>query len=211
VTQNYAPGQVLTAAAVNAELAFPTGSMIPFAGASAPPQTISGVSAWLICDGAAVSRTTYAALFAALSETYGAGDGTTTFNLPDLRGRMPIGAGNEGAAANNTARNLGAKGGDTRMQTHTHVQNAHTHTQNAHGHDLGGGQSFGMSFGNNDGGFATFGAAVAVINQGTYQGPYSALANTATNQNTTATNQNAGSGSGENMPPFLVTNYIIKT
>jgi hypothetical protein len=123
---------------------------------------------------------------------------------------MPIGAGNEGAAANNTNRVRGAKGGDTRMQTHTHVQNAHTHTQNAHGHDLGGGQSFGMAFGGNAGGFATFGIALAFVNQSTYQGPYSALGNTATNQNTTATNQNTGAGSGENMPPFLVTNYIIK-
>jgi hypothetical protein len=67
-----------------------------------------------------------------------------------------------------------------------------------------------MSFGGNAGAFATFAVAVQFINQGTYQGPYSALANTATNQNTTATNQNTGAGSGENMPPFLVTNYIIK-
>jgi hypothetical protein len=124
---------------------------------------------------------------------------------------MPIGAGNENATGNSTDRTRGAKGGDTRMQTHTHVQNAHTHTQNAHGHDLGPGQSFGTSFGPNAGGVATFGLAVQIINTNTYQGPYSANANTATNQNTTATNQNAGSGSGENMPPFLVTNYIIKT
>lgn len=48
---------------------------------------------WLLCDGSAVSRTTQAALFAAIGTTYGAGDGTNTFNLPDFRGRSPVGAG----------------------------------------------------------------------------------------------------------------------
>jgi microcystin-dependent protein len=192
----------------------PTGSLTAYAGAAAP-------TGWLLCDGTAVSRTTYATLFGLLSTTYGAGNGSTTFNLPDMRGRMPMGAGTgagQGASGSGapsgtalTARTRGGFGGDERMQTHTHVQNAHTHTQNAHGHDLGGGQSFGTSFGPNAGGVATFGLSVAIINTNTYQGPYSAMANTATNQNTTATNQNAGSGASENMPPFVVLNYIIKT
>ena len=222
MTQNYTPGQVLTAAAVNAELAFPTGSVIPYAGASAPGATINGVVGWLLADGSAVSRTTYATLFAIVGTTYGAGDGSTTFNLPDLRGRMPMGAGTgaqnggsgSGAISGGTAltaRTRGGFGGDERMQTHTHVQNAHTHTQDAHGHALGGGQSFGTNFGANAGGVATFGLNVGIINTNTYQGPYSATNTTATNQNTTATNQNAGSGSSENMPPFVVLNYLIKT
>lgn len=62
----------------------PIGAVTAFAGAAAP-------AGWLIADGSAVSRTTYALLFALLSTTYGAGDGSTTFNLPDLRGRAPIG------------------------------------------------------------------------------------------------------------------------
>lgn len=48
---------------------------------------------WLLCNGAAVSRATYADLFGRISTAYGAGDGTTTFNLPDLRGRVPVGVG----------------------------------------------------------------------------------------------------------------------
>lgn len=64
----------------------PTGAMFLWGTGSAP-------SGYLICDGSAVSRTTYAALFAVLSTTYGAGDGSTTFNLPDFRGSSPIGAG----------------------------------------------------------------------------------------------------------------------
>ena len=198
-------GDVLTAEVMNEikNSLLPVASVIPYAGVSAP-------TGYLLCDGTAVSRTTYADLFSALSTTYGAGDGSTTFNLPDLRGRAPIGPNSDSTAANTATRSVGTKGGDTRMQTHTHVQNAHTHTQDAHGHALGGGQSFGVNFGANSGGAATFGLNAGIINTGTYQGPYSALNTTATNQNTTATNQNAGFGLSENMPPFVVLNYIIK-
>lgn len=77
--------------------------------AGSAPQT-----GWLLCDNSAVSRTTYSALFALIGTTYGAGNGTTTFNVPDLRGRAPIGAGTgiEHIAPNPTdpltARTLGA-------------------------------------------------------------------------------------------------------
>lgn len=64
----------------------PTGTVQPYAGSSAP-------SGWLICDGSAVSRTTYAPLFAILGSTFGAGDGSTTFNIPNMLGRGPIGVG----------------------------------------------------------------------------------------------------------------------
>jgi microcystin-dependent protein len=62
----------------------PSGAMVDFAGATAP-------TGWLLCDGAAVSRTTYAGLFTAIGTAYGAGDGSTTFNVPDLRGRIGVG------------------------------------------------------------------------------------------------------------------------
>jgi len=61
-----------------------TGMVLPYAGASAP-------TGFLLCDGAAVSRSTYADLFALISTTYGVGDGSTTFNLPNLKGRVPVG------------------------------------------------------------------------------------------------------------------------
>lgn len=81
-----------------------------FAGTTPP-------SGWLLCDGAAVSRTTYAALFVAIGTTWGAGDGSTTFNLPDLRGRAPIGA---GTGSGLTARTLGGTLGSENIQAHTH-------------------------------------------------------------------------------------------
>lgn len=70
----------------------PTGVVVPYAGASAP-------SEWLLCYGQDISRLTYAALFAALGTTYGAGDGLTTFALPDLRGRAVAGKDDMGGSA----------------------------------------------------------------------------------------------------------------
>jgi hypothetical protein len=69
-----------------AEDATPSGSILMFAGSTAPYN-------WLLCDGAAVSRATYNKLFQAIGTTWGAGNGTTTFNLPDMRGAAPAGVG----------------------------------------------------------------------------------------------------------------------
>lgn len=63
------------------EVLMPSGTMLPFAGKSVP-------DGWLLCNGAAVSRTTYADLFAAIGTTWGAGDGSTTFNLPNCDSRF---------------------------------------------------------------------------------------------------------------------------
>jgi microcystin-dependent protein len=69
-----------------AEDATPSGSILMFAGSTAPLN-------WLLCDGTAVSRATYNKLFQAIGTTWGAGNGTTTFNLPDMRGAAPSGVG----------------------------------------------------------------------------------------------------------------------
>jgi microcystin-dependent protein len=79
----------------------PTGSLVAFAG-STPPE------GWLPCDGAAVGRSQYAALFAVIGITYGGGDGVSTFNVPDLRGRVPMGAGTgPGLASRQMGQTLG--------------------------------------------------------------------------------------------------------
>jgi microcystin-dependent protein len=82
-------------------------SLVP-AGAVLCTARATADAGYLLCDGAAVSRTTYSKLFAAIGTAYGVGDGTTTFNLPDLRGRTPVGAG-QGSGL--TARAVGQSGG----------------------------------------------------------------------------------------------------
>ena len=94
----------------------PIGAILAFGGSSAP-------AGWLLCQGQAVSRTTYAALFAAIGTAYGAGDGSTTFNLPDPREAALVGAGtnvlNAGSIAAHNAVNLGAFQ-DDQFQSHAH-------------------------------------------------------------------------------------------
>jgi microcystin-dependent protein len=89
----------------------PAGTVVAFAGSAAP-------SGWLVCNGAAISRTTYAALFAAIGTAHGAGDGATTFNLPDLRGEFIRGL--DGGRGVDSGRVLGsAQAGE--VQSHGHA------------------------------------------------------------------------------------------
>ena len=76
----------------NALAQVPTGTIIPFAGATIP-------TGYLLCNGVAISRTDYAVLFGVIATLYGAGDGTTTFNLPDLRDRFLEGVGTNALAS----------------------------------------------------------------------------------------------------------------
>jgi microcystin-dependent protein len=106
----------------------PTGSVIAWTGSpSAPP------SGWLLCNGAAVSRTTYSSLYAITSTYFGVGNGTTTFNLPDFSGLSLVGAilANEGVAVGNTAGGrVWTYGSADPFTTLTHSSDnaAHTHT-----------------------------------------------------------------------------------
>jgi microcystin-dependent protein len=192
----------------------PVGALVPYAGSSAP-------TGFLLCDGSAVSRSTYADLFAAIATNFGVGDGSTTFNLPDLRGRVVAGKddmGGSGANRLTTAGSavdgltLGASGGaqnitltSAQMPSHTHVQDAHTHTQNAHGHNL---PSYPSAGGSNVWGLQ-FWSANRTLTVDYAQN--ATQATTATNQNTTATNQNTGGGGAHsNVQPTLIMNYLIK-
>ena len=109
----------------------PTGAVIDFAGTAAP-------SGYLFCFGQEVSRTTYAALFTAIGATFGAGDGSTTFLLPDLRGRVTAGKDDMGGtSANRLTDQSGGLDGDTLGDT----GGAETHTLTeselaSHNHDL---------------------------------------------------------------------------
>jgi microcystin-dependent protein len=108
---------------------FPPGLIGWFAGSVAP-------AGWLLGDGSAVSRTTYAGLFAICATTYGAGDGSSTFNLPDLRGVFVRGWDN--GAGKDPARVFGSYQADM-FASHTHIQSAHTHQYNTVTAASGGG------------------------------------------------------------------------
>lgn len=201
----------------------PTGVITAFGGSNAP-------NGWLSCDGSAVSRTAQAILFSVIGVTYGVGDGSTTFNLPDFRSRMILGAG-QGASL--SLRSLGDTGGFenitlaiTNLPSHTHTptDGGHTHTVtdpgHAHGitdpghdHDAVNG-SFIVS-----GGAATYTAgAVGSPESSTQSNTTGITINSAT---TGVTNDSAttgitigdtGSGTSKDiMNPFGVANYIIKT
>jgi microcystin-dependent protein len=105
----------------------PTGSVQVYAGAAAP-------AGWVLCNGAAVSRTTYARLYAVIGTTYGAGNGTTTFNLPNMVDRVPVGSGTAYARA--------ATGGAATVTLSTTTMPSHDHgSSGGHGHSFSGSAS----------------------------------------------------------------------
>jgi len=104
-----------------------SGIVSPYAGATAP-------TGWLLCDGQAVSRTTYSRLFDIVSTTYGAGDGTTTFNVPNLKGKVPVGLN----SAETEFDALGETGGAKTHGLTTAQIPSHTHTIPISAGDTGG-------------------------------------------------------------------------
>jgi len=162
-----------------------SGTVVPWGGSTAP-------TGWLDCDGSAVSRSTYADLFTAIGTTYGSGDGSSTFNLPDIRGRTVCGKDDMGGTAANRLTSgstidgttLGTAGGS---QTHT----LSTSEMPAHRHGLeqidgetndylgGSGNSYGLKV---------------------------------TSNTTYAQTSSVGSGGAHaNVQPSIILNYIIKT
>jgi microcystin-dependent protein len=190
----------------------PIGAIAPWAGTTAP-------DGWLLCDGSAVSRSTYAGLYAVIGIAFGAGDGSSTFNVPDLRGRFPLGRDNMGGTAASrvtlehsavATTTLGAAGGSQFAQQHTHsltdpghIHTASTASDGAHTHTVtiatGSGASTGGT--NSNTGTAT---AQATSSDGAHTHVVTVNANT-----TGATINSSGLGGSQNMPPLLVTNYII--
>jgi microcystin-dependent protein len=118
----------------SAVMAIPTGTILEYGGSSAP-------TGFLMCIGGTQLISAYPALYAVLGTTYG-GDGSTTFGIPDKRGRVSIGAGQGTGLTNRTlGQGTGAAWGEethvlllAELASHTHVQDAHNHVQNAHNH-----------------------------------------------------------------------------
>lgn len=138
---------------------------------------------WLLCAGAAVSRTTYAALFAVIGTTFGSGDGSTTFNVPNYTNRTPYGT------------TVGATGGsaDAVVVSHTHTATVtdpgHTHTYQ------------GSNYQPNN----------AAGSQPDWIGSSTMTTNSNTTGITVANSTTGVSGTNANLPPYLGINFIIKT
>lgn len=193
----------------------PPGSLMIWAGSTLPDRT-------LVCNAAAVSRTTYSALFRAIGTTWGAGDGSTTFNLPDFRGKMVIGAdgssyilGASGGSATTTliTANLPAHSHAVTDPGHTHAftGTAHNHTITDPGHvhaiTTGAGAGTGLA--------APVGAApTANTNSATTGITINNTTAGGTNaSNTTGiTTQNTGSGTAANtISPYAAAQVLIRT
>ena len=177
-----------TAAGARTNLGFdgyliPSGSIQMWPTATAPTN-------WKLCDGSAISRTTYAVLFQLIGVTFGAGDGSTTFNLPNYTNRMPYGAtvGTTGGSADAVV----VSHNHTATSTSTVTDPGHLHTVN----------------------LAVVGSSPDTIN-GSGGFPRGAgttsTATTGISVSTSTTNTAAGvSGTNANLPPYLGIYFIIK-
>jgi microcystin-dependent protein len=204
------------------DFSLPSGVIVQFGGSAAP-------SGWTLCDGTAISRATFAGLFAVLGTTYGVGNGTTTFNVPDLRQRFPM-----GKAASGTGATLGATGGAIDL-AHTHNVGNHTHTyaqviDHTHGvtvgvtdpgHDhlvhgipaqstsgvVGVGPGHNYVWADGSGDYVSPGTAVTGITaSGTATSPGGSVG-TGTTSSAGATNTTTNSTLN---PPFVTVNFIVK-
>jgi microcystin-dependent protein len=169
------------AAAVLAKFT-PAGSILAFGGTVAP-------TGYLLCDGSAVSRTTYADLFAVIGTAFGSGNGSTTFNLPDFRGRflrgVDGGAGRDPDRATRTAMNSGGNTADNVGSIQSQQYPSHAHT---------------FTIGTNIGAVANSFAASNASTPGD---------GTTLSGNATVTTTSSGTGT-ENRPLNASVNYIIK-
>lgn len=182
-------GWLNLATASGATALLPAGTIAGFGGAAAP-------TGWLLCDGSAVSRAVYSILFSAIGTTYGAGDGSTTFNLPNLKGKVPVGLDATQSEFDVLAETGGAK-------THTLSTGeipAHSHGVNDPGHSHAietrtAGTAGGVmtSWGGSSVQDAALGGVISSVGAG-------------------ISIQNAGGGGAHNnLQPYIVVNYIIKT
>jgi microcystin-dependent protein len=213
MTQTFQNGVPISLESTQNELAFPTGAITPFAGTATPTGTVNSVSAWLICNGASYGTATYPTLFNAIGYTYG-GSGTA-FNVPDLRGRMPMGAGtgtglNASGTASptgtaQTARTVGAWGGEETHLLTTAETPAHTHTFSGNtGTELGY-PNYGVAYIIN-------GRDRSIASSGAGWGLWSTPDGYSHYHSFSGNTGSIGSGNRSSVvPPFIVINYIIKT
>ena len=177
-------------------VAMPTGAVVPFGGSSAP-------TGFLLCAGQAVSRSTYSALFGVISTTYGAGDESSTFNLPDLRGRVVAGQDDMGGTSADRLTGLtGGVDGDTLAATggaETHVLTTAQLATHTHG---------ATKFYNSDPGLTNTRFSL-VTEQTDREDSFPGYQTTTGDTNNIISTTGSGSAHN-NVQPTIILNYIIK-
>jgi microcystin-dependent protein len=179
----------------------PVGTVSMFAGATAP-------AGYLLCNGAAVSRTTYADLFAVIGTTYGVGDGVNTFNLPNVSNRNVVGPG---------SRAVGATGGAETHTLTTAEMPSHNHSASSSTTTSLTGGVFAIAESFNQSGYAT-GVFTMVTGYSANNTPSTGLDASngggftfdANHSHTITVNNTGGGGSHNIMDPYLIMNFIIK-
>ena len=210
----------------------PVGCMMPYAGTGAAP------NGWLLCDGTAVSRTLYAPLYAVIGNTYGPGDGATTFNVPDLRRRVVAGAG--GVGTDQLGNTVGSRGGaedvtltTAQMPAHEHddgdlataAAGSHTHDAGTYKADSAGSHTHGIPL--NTGGFTpgpnadpNYNASGppdstgSTASAGSHAHDVSGRSSPAGSHAHSVSGDTGSTGGGQahpNLPPTLIAQYLIKT
>lgn len=162
----------------------PTGTMIQSASINEP-------DGWLLCDGRALLKSLYSNLFGVIGHTYGGvyGDSDLSFNIPDLRGRIPVGA---GTGSGLSTRNLGSVGGEESHMLTVNEMPSHSHTSNAVGGTIG-------LITSNEENTASSGLD-RTIGEPNLFNSIPAL----------SINSTGNSAAHNNMQPFVVINYFIK-
>ena len=201
----------------------PSGTISQTARSSAP-------SGYLLCDGSAISRTTFSSLFTAIGTAYGVGNGSTTFNIPNLQGRVPVGRdstqtefdtlGETGGSKTNTltTANMAAHThtGTTNAETQEHTHSGSTGGISAnHTHGLGFGISeivygWGVS-GGGGAGFITGGNIGTGTVSSDHGHSFTTGGRSATHNHTFTTGNGTGTSTPvNNLQPYVVLNYMIK-
>jgi len=172
------------------------GEVIMFGGSAEP-------SGWLFCDGREISRSVYGDLFAVIGTSYGAGDGTDTFNLPNMAGVFPMGT--SGTAPR------GTQGGSSQTTLATANLPAHAHTID-HSHGAAGDHDHTLDRSTATGGSnASIPQGTASVTAGTSA---AAIANSGSHTHPAFTGNSGNTGSGtpfENRPPFVAINFLIRS
>jgi prepilin-type N-terminal cleavage/methylation domain-containing protein len=195
-SHNVIQPSIVKVAAIKYTATTGSGSIVS-TGTSSPGYWSSAPTGYLAEDGSAVSRTTYANLFSVIGTTYGAGNGSTTFNVPDSRGRISVNISPTDAEFNTMGEKYGEK---THLLTIAEMAN-HTHTQNAHNHAIGM-----YTSGSEAGGYGLTNGAGGFFDRTIVGGGGMATSST------TATNQSTGGGQAYNViQPSIVKLFVIKT